>query len=153
MASPGAAPGMWSSCLCLRQGLEPGRAWQAARASLVGRPATPFGPLYSGSCNLDSLPRPNCYLWQQSLFPRALPTPPRLPFHKQLPGCPVILGAVALGRRPCHPGDTKNPSIPGRSSPSADRGGIRPSPTKAQYSSPQNLTLTSAGWGGVQRRG
>lgn len=72
---PSPARRVWSPCLRLRQGLEPGRAWQAASASLVGCPGPPSGPLYSGSCNLDRLPYPNCYLWQQSLFPGALPTP------------------------------------------------------------------------------
>lgn len=118
---PQGPAGVWSPRLCPQQALEPGRARQAARASLVGCPTTPSGSLYSGSCNLDRLPRPNCYLWQQSPFPLALPTPTSLALHKQLPAALLSWAPVALGRRPCHPGDTNDPSIP----PPPPRGGVR----------------------------
>lgn len=108
---PQGPAGVWSPRLCPQQALEPGRARQAARASLVGCPTTPSGSLYSGSCNLDRLPRPNCYLRQQSPFPLALPTPTSLALHKQLPAALLSWAPVALGRRPCHPGDTNDPSI------------------------------------------
>ena len=110
---PQGPAGVWSPRLCLQQGREPGRAWQAASAFLVGCPTTPSGSLYSGSCNLDNLPRPNCYLWQQSPFPQALPTATRLPFHKQRLGCPVISGARGSGEEALPPWRYKRPLNPG----------------------------------------
>ena len=98
-------------------------------APLVGCPTTPSGPLYSGSCNLDGLPRPNCYIYGSSHCARGpCPPPTTLPFHKQLPGCPVILGSLPLGRRPCHPEDTNNPSILGEAGLMWPEAGWKPHP-------------------------
>lgn len=72
--SPPLAP--WPPRLCPQAGAR--LAWRAASTSLVGCPAAPCGPLYSGSCNLE--PSPPRLSVAAVAAPQALPTPSRAAF-------------------------------------------------------------------------